>query len=90
MLIATMSACSCGFLGDPKWESLCSPRPIQRYRSKTSGHLSDRIDLHVEVHPIDNGFRNSTRPVIRHARLFFLDCIGDGSHRIERRIFWYS
>ncbi|MDR1366672.1 MAG: YifB family Mg chelatase-like AAA ATPase [Puniceicoccales bacterium] len=53
MLIAAMNPCPCGFLGDPKRECLCSPGQIQRYRSKISGPLLDRIDLHIDVRPID-------------------------------------
>jgi magnesium chelatase family protein len=53
MLIAAMNPCPCGFLGDSKRECLCLPGQIQRYRSKISGPLLDRIDLHVDVRPID-------------------------------------
>jgi magnesium chelatase family protein len=53
MLIAAMNPCPCGFLGDSKRECLCLPGQIQRYRSKVSGPLLDRIDLHVDVRPID-------------------------------------
>ncbi|MDR0418472.1 MAG: YifB family Mg chelatase-like AAA ATPase [Puniceicoccales bacterium] len=53
MLIAAMNPCPCGFLGDSKRECLCSPGQIQRYRSKISGPLLDRIDLHIDVRPID-------------------------------------
>jgi magnesium chelatase family protein len=49
MLIASMNPCPCGFHGDPKKECRCSPTQIQKYRSKISGPLLDRIDLHVEV-----------------------------------------
>jgi len=49
MLVAAMNPCPCGFLGDPKRECSCSFHQIQRYRSKISGPLMDRIDLHLEV-----------------------------------------
>lgn len=49
MLVAAMNPCPCGFFGDPKKECLCSFPQIQRYRSKISGPLMDRIDLHTEV-----------------------------------------
>ncbi len=49
MLVAAMNPCPCGFLGDPNHECTCSPHEIQRYRSRISGPLMDRIDLHVEV-----------------------------------------
>jgi predicted ATPase with chaperone activity len=41
--------CVCGFLTDPQKEYLCTPLQIQRYRSKVSGPLLDRIDIQVEV-----------------------------------------
>ena len=49
MLVAAMNPCPCGFLGDPKRECTCSFLQIQRYRSKISGPLMDRIDIHLEV-----------------------------------------
>ena len=49
MLVAAMNPCTCGFYGDGLRECTCSPLMIQRYRSRLSGPLLDRIDLHVEV-----------------------------------------
>lgn len=48
-LIAAMNPCPCGFLGDARRECVCSPVQIQRYQSKVSGPLLDRIDMHVGV-----------------------------------------
>jgi len=42
----------CGFLGDPKRECKCTYLQVQRYRSKISGPLIDRIDIHMEVPPV--------------------------------------
>jgi magnesium chelatase family protein len=49
MLVAAMNPCPCGFYGDHKRECICSFQQIQRYRSKISGPLMDRIDIHTEV-----------------------------------------
>lgn len=49
MLVAAMNPCPCGYLGDDKHHCSCTPIQIQRYRSRLSGPLLDRIDLHVEV-----------------------------------------
>lgn len=49
MLVAAMNPCPCGFFTDTQHECTCSPMIIQRYRSRISGPLLDRIDIHVEV-----------------------------------------
>ena len=51
ILIAAMNPCNCGYLGDTAnpGQCRCTPAQIQRYRSKLSGPLLDRIDMHIEV-----------------------------------------
>jgi len=44
-----MNPCPCGYLGDPSARCHCSAEQVARYRSRISGPLLDRIDLHVEV-----------------------------------------
>ena len=49
MLVSAMNPCPCGWLGDPRRSCQCSLGQIQKYHSKISGPILDRIDLHVEV-----------------------------------------
>lgn len=60
MLIASMNPCKCGFLGDPRRQCTCTPHQINRYRSKISGPLLDRIDIQVEVPNVDYDDLSST------------------------------
>ena len=48
-----MNPCPCGFYGHPTRKCTCSEGSVQRYLSKVSGPLLDRIDLHVEVMPVE-------------------------------------
>ena len=48
-LIAAMNPCPCGYLGDAQGRCRCTVEQVQRYRSRLSGPLIDRLDLHVEV-----------------------------------------
>ncbi|MCB0847801.1 MAG: ATP-binding protein, partial [Bacteroidetes bacterium] len=52
LLVSSANPCMCGFYTHPSRECLCSPPQIQRYFSKISGPLMDRIDLHIEVTPV--------------------------------------
>jgi magnesium chelatase family protein len=49
MLVAAMNPCPCGYRGDPKRECRCQTTQVQNYRSRISGPLLDRIDIHIEV-----------------------------------------
>lgn len=49
VLVAAMNPCPCGFAGDPVRECRCTPQQVQRYTSRLSGPLRDRLDLSVEV-----------------------------------------
>jgi magnesium chelatase family protein len=49
MFAAAMNPCPCGFFNDPTRECKCSPMQIQRYVSRISGPLLDRIDIHIDV-----------------------------------------
>jgi magnesium chelatase family protein len=49
MLVAAMNPCPCGYVGDPRRRCHCAPLQIERYLSRISGPLIDRIDIHVDV-----------------------------------------
>ena len=53
MLIASSNPCPCGYYGDPKHECRCSEKRIKSYQSKLSGPILDRIDIHLNVFPVE-------------------------------------
>lgn len=53
MLVAAMNPCPCGFYGHPTKSCTCSPQAVHKYLGKISGPMLDRIDLHVEVPPVN-------------------------------------
>lgn len=53
MLIASMNPCKCGYFGDSRRQCTCTPTQVNRYRSRISGPLLDRIDIQVEVSNVD-------------------------------------
>ncbi len=61
MLVASMNPCPCGFYNHPDKDCACGPGVVQKYLSKISGPLLDRIDLHVEVTPVNFSELSSSR-----------------------------
>jgi len=61
MLITSMNPCPCGYYNHPEKECTCPPGAVQKYMSKISGPLLDRIDLHVEVTPVNFSELSSDR-----------------------------
>ncbi|KKQ37609.1 MAG: Mg chelatase-related protein [Candidatus Roizmanbacteria bacterium GW2011_GWA2_37_7] len=53
LLLAASNPCPCGFLGHPKRPCKCAPGMILRYKKRLSGPLLDRIDLHIDVPPVE-------------------------------------
>jgi magnesium chelatase family protein len=52
MLIAAMNPCPCGYLTDPNKPCKCTHNQVEKYLSRISGPLIDRIDIHIEVPPV--------------------------------------
>ncbi|MBE6750427.1 MAG: ATP-binding protein [Ruminococcaceae bacterium] len=53
MLVAAMNPCPCGFFGHPTKQCICSQNAVHKYLNRISGPMLDRLDLHVEVPPVD-------------------------------------
>ena len=73
MLAAAMNPCPCGFFNDPSRECTCTPPQIQRYVSKISGPLLDRIDIHIDM------------PAVKYRELRE-DASGETSDQIRARV----
>ena len=73
MLAAAMNPCPCGFFNDPSRECTCTPPMIQRYVSRISGPLLDRIDIHIDM------------PAVKYSELR-QGTDGEGSEEIRRRV----
>ena len=68
-----MNPCPCGYYTDPNRECTCIPGTVQKYLSKVSGPLLDRIDLHIEVPAVKYKELSSREP-------------GESSERIRERV----
>ncbi|GHT28293.1 magnesium chelatase [Planctomycetales bacterium] len=53
ILLAALNPCPCGYRNDPRRQCRCTPVQIERYMNRISGPLLDRIDIHIEVPPVD-------------------------------------
>ncbi|MBN2394992.1 MAG: YifB family Mg chelatase-like AAA ATPase, partial [Candidatus Atribacteria bacterium] len=74
MLVAAANPCPCGYFGDPIKKCTCTPSQIQKYRSRISGPLLDRIDIQIEV------------PRLDYKELANRNSQGDDSNQIRGRI----
>jgi len=63
MLVASMNPCPCGFHNHPEKECMCSTGMVQKYLNRISGPLLDRIDIHIEVVPVNYDKLSDTRKV---------------------------
>jgi len=52
MLVASMNPCPCGYYNHPDRDCVCGPGVVQKYLSRISGPLLDRIDIHIEIVPV--------------------------------------
>ena len=73
LLAAAMNPCPCGYQSSPEHECTCQPMQIQKYMSRISGPLLDRIDIHIEV------------PAVKYKELSS-DCSGESSASIRTRV----
>ncbi len=60
LLLSASNPCQCGFLGHPKRQCKCSMGEILRYKRRISGPLLDRIDIHIDVPPVDEAKLSDT------------------------------
>jgi magnesium chelatase family protein len=65
MLIAAMNPCPCGHYGNVKRECRCSPVQVQKYRSRISGRLLDRIDIHVDMPDLSGTTESESSELVR-------------------------
>ncbi|MCQ2440750.1 MAG: YifB family Mg chelatase-like AAA ATPase [Clostridia bacterium] len=60
MLVCAMNPCPCGYYGHPTKQCTCSGNMVSKYLNRISGPMLDRLDLHVEVPPVDYNSLNSS------------------------------
>ena len=79
MLVAALNPCPCGFRGDSRRHCTCNSVQIERYMSRISGPLLDRIDIHIEVPAVpfeqlssmqEGTSSHDTRQMVERARLW--------------------
>jgi magnesium chelatase family protein len=97
MLVAAMNPCYCGFRGDGTERCKCSPYKLEQYRSRISGPLLDRFDLHVEVprvsfadiaEPAERSESAHLREAVVAARSAQLTRAGRLNARLDSRALW--
>lgn len=95
VLVAAMNPCPCGYLGDSKHACKCSPPQIERYMTRISGPLMDRIDMHIEVPAVPfqelSGSADGTgsaamRAQVNQARQVQRQRFGQDNHRLNSRM----
>jgi len=95
MLVAAMNPCPCGYFTDPNKTCKCTPKQIDKYLSRISGPLIDRIDIHIEVPPVPyrelRGRRNGSdseniRRQVINARTIQQQRFGDNSTMLNSRM----
>jgi magnesium chelatase family protein len=95
VLVASMNPCPCGYLGDARHACKCNPMQIERYMSRISGPLLDRIDLHIEVPAVPFQELSATadgtssavmREHVHKARQAQRQRFGADSHRLNSRM----
>jgi magnesium chelatase family protein len=97
MLVAAMNPCFCGLLGDGTDRCRCSPAKLEQYRSRISGPLLDRFDLHIEVprvpfteiaEPAEREESSLLRDAVLAARRVQLERSGRLNARLDTRAVW--
>jgi magnesium chelatase family protein len=95
ILVAALNPCPCGFWGDPKRQCKCAPPQIERYMSRISGPLLDRIDMHIEVPAVpyqelaarqDGTSSAGMREQVLRARAAQAKRFGGDGHRLNGRM----